>query len=171
MSRNTPRLLCMFVIIPLAHGSAESVDQSADGVCSFQGLSTPTEKYSDEYGAVWLSPGHAHFSAVETRPVPHLCGLNRPAPSGRNGPLDSERWGVPPPCFRLFKLCEMGCAPSLPHLSTTLMQRFSRAEPCIGSHAVLTRRSFDKCNYCRRTNPTCQTAKMSSCFQQATTYS
>ena len=51
VSRNTPLLLCVFVI-PLAHGSAESVDQSTDGVCSsnlpvpFQGLSTPTEEYS-----------------------------------------------------------------------------------------------------------------------------
>ena len=33
MSRNTPRVLCVFVIIPLSHGSAESVDQSMDGVC------------------------------------------------------------------------------------------------------------------------------------------
>ena len=37
-----------------------------------------------EYGAVRLSPGHAHFLEVETRPVSHLCGLNRPAPCGGN---------------------------------------------------------------------------------------
>ena len=46
VSRNTPWLLCVFVIIPLSHGSAESVDQSTESVCRsnllvpFQGLST-----------------------------------------------------------------------------------------------------------------------------------
>ena len=60
----------------------------------------------EEYGAVRLSPGHAHFlgvtrvetrpawkrdprgnaTRVETRPVPHLCGLNRPVPCGGNAP-------------------------------------------------------------------------------------
>ena len=34
MSRNTPQLLCVFVIIPLSHGSADSVDQQTDSVCS-----------------------------------------------------------------------------------------------------------------------------------------
>ena len=33
MFRNTSRVLCLFVIITLSHGSADSVDQSTDGVC------------------------------------------------------------------------------------------------------------------------------------------
>ncbi|CAL8268450.1 unnamed protein product [Boreogadus saida] len=32
----------------------------------------------DEYGSIWLS--------LETRPMPHLCRLNRPAPAGGNAP-------------------------------------------------------------------------------------
>ena len=31
---NTSQVLCLFVIIPLSHGSDDSVDQSTDGVCS-----------------------------------------------------------------------------------------------------------------------------------------
>ena len=85
----------------MLHGNADYVDQSTDGVCSsnlpapFQGLSTVTVQYSnggvlrDEYGSVQLSP--AHFLAVETRPVPHLCRLNRPAPSGGNAQYRTDK--------------------------------------------------------------------------------
>ena len=100
LSRNTPRALCLFVIIPLSHGSADSVDQLMDSVCSsnlpaisgtLSGSQYPNGGVlRDEYGSVRLSLGHAHFLAVETRPVPHPCGLNRPAPSGGNAPYDKH---------------------------------------------------------------------------------
>ena len=88
---NTLRVLCLFGIIPLSQGSADSVDQSTDGVCRsnlpppFQASQYPNGVLRDEYGSVRLT--HAHFLVVETRPVPYLCGLNRPAPSGGNTPL------------------------------------------------------------------------------------
>ena len=45
-----------------------------------------TRSTAREYGAVRLSPGHGHFLAVESQPVPHHCGLNRPVPCGGNAP-------------------------------------------------------------------------------------
>ena len=65
LSRNTLRVLCLFAIIPLSHGSDDSVTQSMDGVCSsnlparFQALSTPTEEYcktsTAHCGSVWVT--------------------------------------------------------------------------------------------------------------------
>ena len=88
----------VFVIIPLTHGSADTVDQSTDGVCSLNlptvpvtlsGVSVPQRRSTAR--RVWLNAaqsGSRPLLVVEKRPVPHLCGLNRPAPSGVNAPLE-----------------------------------------------------------------------------------
>ena len=60
---------------------AREIAGTLSGVSVPQRRSTPRE-----YGAVRLSPGHALFLAVETRPVLHLCGLNRPVSCGGNAP-------------------------------------------------------------------------------------
>ena len=68
-----------------------------------------------------LSPGHAYFLAVETRPVPHLCGLNRPAPCSGNAPIQSV----------VIYLCSLPAVPLVVCSSTTHYISFLReAEGC-----------------------------------------
>ena len=81
----------VFVIIPLMHGSDDSVDHSTDGVCSsilsapFQGLSTPTEEHCEtsiaQYSSVRItltfSGGNTTCAALlrtePTHPLVEMC--------------------------------------------------------------------------------------------------
>ena len=92
VSRNTLRVLCLFVINPLSHGSDDSVDQSTDGMCSsnlhpFRRLSTPTEEYCEtstaQYGSIRVTAtfggGNANRAAPLhtewTRTLRWKCGI------------------------------------------------------------------------------------------------
>ena len=58
----------------------------------FRRFSTPKEEYcgmsTSHHGSVRTTA----LSMVETRTVPHLCILNRPAPAGRNVPLEGTQY-------------------------------------------------------------------------------
>ena len=69
-------------IIPLLHGSADSVDQSADGVLS-SNLLAPFQTSQYPNGVV-LRDEYGPLLAVETWTVLHLCIPNRPGPDSLN---------------------------------------------------------------------------------------
>ena len=87
MSRNTLRVLCFFVIIPLSHGSDNSVDQSTDSVCS-SNLLVPfqTSQYPnggvlrDEYGSSRLRSDPAHFWRWKGNPCHTIAYRSDPHP-------------------------------------------------------------------------------------------
>ena len=81
----------MFVIIPLSLGSATlSTNQRTACLAlagTLSGVAVPQRRSTARRVRLnTAQSGSRPVLAVETRSVPHLCELNRPAPSGGNAP-------------------------------------------------------------------------------------
>ena len=74
--RNTSQVMCLFVINPVSHRSDDSVDQSTDGVCSWNLLAPfPSSWYPnggalrDKYGSVRTPPTFGGRNVNRTVPI------------------------------------------------------------------------------------------------------
>ena len=81
-----PEILCLFVIIPLAHGSVDSVDQSTDAVCRSNSPAVPGILSRSQYPNRGVFRESTAQCSVRITPIFVGGNVNWPAPSGGNVP-------------------------------------------------------------------------------------